>query len=216
MLGPVHAREVHDPLVAEIEAVLEHRRTLVAARTLMLHHVADQISKLATEVRDQITSNGKNEARLHRLEHLDSVACSNLAGRRRRAQLRVFIDQDRAARREIHRIERFIDELPDQHGTTLRDERGIGSIAANTLLCEFGDPARFDRESRFSRWCASGVVALSSGEGSGEPAKYRLDIDINWRVDSVLHIASVSQARSQPADAYLTRKAKKSRRLFAF
>ena len=72
-LGPVQALEVYDPLVAEIEAVLEHRRALVAARTLGLHHVADQISKLPTDIRDQLTTAGKVESRLRRLEHIASV-----------------------------------------------------------------------------------------------------------------------------------------------
>ena len=58
--------------VAEIEGVLEHRRALVAARTLMLHHIADQITKLLTEIRDQLTETGKVEARLRRLEDGDS------------------------------------------------------------------------------------------------------------------------------------------------
>ena len=53
-LGPVQALEVYDPLVAKIEAVLEHRRMLVAVRTLALHHVADQIAKLPIEIRDQL------------------------------------------------------------------------------------------------------------------------------------------------------------------
>lgn len=206
-LGPVQALEVYDPLVAEIEAVLEHRRALVAARTLGLHHVADQISKLPTEVRDQLTTAGKIEARLRRLEHIDPAACSTPAGRYRLAQLQAFIDQDRTARREIRRLERRIDELLDQHGTTLRDEHGIGPISAATLLCEVGDPTRFDRESRFARWCGTGAVALSSGEGSGQPVKHRLDFGGNRRINSVLHIASVTQARSQPeAAAYLARK----------
>ena len=39
--------------MAKIEAVLEHRRALVAARTLGLHHVGDQIAKLPTEKRNQ-------------------------------------------------------------------------------------------------------------------------------------------------------------------
>ena len=206
-LGPVQAPEVYDPLVAETEAVLEHRRTLVAARTLMLHHIADQISKLPTEVRDQLAAVGKIESRLRRLEHLDPAACSTPAGRYRLAQLQTFIDQDRSARREIRRLERLIDELLDRHGTTLRDEPGIGPIAAATLLCEAGNPRRFDRESKFARWCGTGAVALSSGEGSGQPVKHRLDFRGNRRVNSVLHIASVTQARSQPdAAAHLARK----------
>ena len=59
-LGPVQALEVYDPLVAKIEAVLEHRRALVATRTLLLHHVADQIAKLPTEIRDQLDVEGQD------------------------------------------------------------------------------------------------------------------------------------------------------------
>ena len=147
-LGPVHALEVCDPLVAEIEAVLEHRRALVAARTLGLHHVADQISKLPAEVRDQLDTEGKIEARLCRLEHIDPDTCSTPAGKYRLCWLQALIDQDSAARREIRRLERLIDELLDRHGTTLRDEPGIGTISAATLVCEIGDPTRFDREPR--------------------------------------------------------------------
>ncbi len=72
---------------------------------------------------------------------------------------------------------------------------------------QVGDPARFDRESKFARWCGTGAVALSSGEGSGQPIKHRLDLRGNRRINSVLHIASATQARSQPdAAAYLARK----------
>ena len=100
-----------------------------------------------------------------------------------------------------------LDELLDCHGTTLRDEPGIGTIAAATLVCEVGDPHRFDRESKFARWCGTGAVALSSGEGTADPVKHRLDFRGNRRINSVLHIASVTQARQQPqAAAYLTRK----------
>ncbi len=43
--------------------------------------------------------------------------------------------------------------------------------------------------------------------GAGDPAKHRLDFGGNRRVNSVLHIASVTQARQQPeAIAYLARK----------
>ena len=140
-----------------------------------------------------------------RLEHPDPAACPTPAGKHRLAQLQALIDQGRTARREVRRLERLIDDLPDRHGTTPRDEPGIGPISAAVLLCEVGDPARFDRESKFARWCGTGAVALSSGEGSGQPVKHRLDFRGNRRVNSALHIASVTQARSQPDAAALPR-----------
>ena len=161
-LGPVQTLEVYDPLTAEIEAVLEHRRALVAARTLMLHHAADQIAKLPTEVRDQLSTRGKIETRLRRLEHIDTASAATSSGAYRLKWLQALIDQDRSARREIRRLERLIDELLDRHGTSLRDEPGIGTIAAATLVCEVGDPRRFDRESKFARWCGTGADLLEA------------------------------------------------------
>jgi transposase len=118
-----------------------------------------------------------------------------------------LIDQDRAARRQIRQLERRIDELLDAHGTSLRDEPGIGPIAAATLLVEVGDPFRFARESKFARWSGTGAVALSSGEGDGPPRRHRLDFRGNRRINSVLYIASVTQQRDLDiARRYIDRK----------
>ncbi len=68
---------------------------------------------------------------------------STLAGEYRLSWLIPLVDHDRAARRQIRQLERDIDRLLDEHGTTLRDEPGIGPIAAATLLAEVGDPFRF-------------------------------------------------------------------------
>jgi transposase len=149
-LGPVQTPEVYDPLVAKIEAVLEHRRMLVTVRTLVLHHVQDQISKLPVEIRDQLTTAGKIETRLRRLEHVKTSVVSTLAGEYRLSWLIPLVDQDRALRRQIRRLEADIDALLDEHGTTLRDEPGVGPIAAATLIVEVGDPFRFARESKFA------------------------------------------------------------------
>jgi transposase len=206
-LGPVQTLEVYDPLVAKIEAVLEHRRMLVTVRTLVLHHVQDQITKLPVEIRDQLSSTGKIEGRLRRLEQIDTSVISTLAGAYRLSWLIPLVEQDRAARRQIRQLERDIDTLLDAHGTTLRDEAGIGPIAAATLLTEVGDPFRFARESKFARWCGTGAVALSSGEGNGQPVKHRLDFRGNRRINSVLYIASVTQHRDlDHARNYIDRK----------
>lgn len=173
----------------------------------MLHHVGDQITKLPTEIRDQLTSTGKIEGRLRRLEDIQCPATTPVSGKYRLEWLQAFIENDRQARREIRRLERLIDHLLDAHGTTLRDEDGIGPIAAATLLCEVGDPFRFSTESKFARWCGTGAVALSSAKGSGLPTRHRLDFGGNRTVNSMLYIASITQGRDQPeAQSYLERK----------
>lgn len=180
---------------------------LVTVRTLVLHHVQDQITKLPVEIRDQLSSSGKIEGRLRRLEQIDTSVVSTLAGAYRLSWLIPLIDQDRAARRQIRQLERDIDTLLDTHGTTLRDEPGIGPIAAATLLTEVGDPFRFPRESKFARWCGTGAIALSSGEGAGLPVKHRLDFRGNRRINSVLYIVSVTQQRDLvDARVYIDRK----------
>ena len=206
--GLVQPLEVYNPLVAKIEAVREHRLALVATRTLGLHHVGDQIAKLSAEIRDQLNSTVKIEGRLRRLERVDPAIDTTLAGAYRLEWLQAFIDQDRTPRRETRRLERRIDELADGHGTTLRGETGIGPVAAVTLLCEVGDPHRFERESEFVRWSGTRAVALSSGEGAGNPFKNRLDFAGNRRINSVHWITSVTQQCSQPEVATdLARKA---------
>jgi len=174
----------------------------------LLHHVGDQLAKLPTEVRDQLPTTGKLESRLRKLETIDTSIVSTRAGAYRVSWLLRLVDQDRRARREIRQLERRIDELLDEHGTTLRDEPGVGPITAATLLCEVGDPFRFAREAKFARWSGTGAVALSYGEGNDEPVRHRLDIGGNRRVNSMLYIISVIQQRDHPAARrYLAREA---------
>lgn len=206
-LGPVQTLELYDPLVAKLQAVLEQRHVLVERRTLLLQHVGDQLAKLPVDVRDQLDTSGKIESRLRRLETLELREASTLAGQYRLECLQSLALQDREERCEIRRLERLINHLLDEHGTTLRDESGVGPIAAATLLCQVGDPNRFSRESKFARWCGTGAVALSSGEGSGQPVRHRLDLGGNRRINSVLYMASITQQRRNPqAIAYLQRK----------
>lgn len=205
-LGPIQALAAYDPLLAKIEAVLEHRRCLVEARLLMLHFANDQLAKLPPEIRDQLTTKAKIESRLRALETI-TVPETSAAGSYRLQWLLDIAAQDRVALAQIRQLERDLAVLLDEHGTTLRDEVGIGTIGAATLLCEVGDPFRFSRESKFARWCGTGAVAMSSGEGSGQPVRHRLDWGGNRRVNSVLYGISVTQQRChKPATTYIKRK----------
>jgi transposase len=208
-LGPVQALEAYDWLVAKIEAVLEHRRMLVEIRTLTLHFVQDQLAKLPSEIRDRLGSHGKVDTRLVRLAKLDidPDKVSTSAGAYRLSWLLPLVERDREQLAEIRRLERELARLLDEHGTTLRDESGIGPIAAATLVVEVGNPFRFASESKFARWCGTGAVALSTGEGRGIPVRHRLDFGGNRRINSILYVASITQQRFHPeARTYFERK----------
>ncbi len=112
-LGPAQALEIYDSLAAKIEAVLEQGRALVETRTLMLHYVADQTTNFPMAIGDQLSSHGKIESRLRRLETIDVDVANSDAGHYRLSRLLPLIDQDRHARREIRRLERLIDGLLD-------------------------------------------------------------------------------------------------------
>jgi transposase len=208
-LGPVQALEAYDGLVAKIEAVLEHRRILVETRTLTLNLIQDQLAKLPADIRDLLGSHGRVESRLARLGALgiDPADVSTAAGGYRLSWLLPLVERDREVLAEIRQLERDLGRLLDEHGTTLREESGIGSIAAATLVVEVGDPFRFASESKFARWCGTGAVALSTGEGRGTPTRHRLDFGGNRRINSVLYVASITQQRFHAdAGVYLERK----------
>jgi len=125
-------------------------------------------------------------ASLNRLTELENVDAGLSAGDR------LKLDRLAASRADIVAISARIKELDAQI----------------PLLTDIGDPHRFSTEGRFARWCGVAPVAMSSGEGDGPPRSHRLDLGGNRRVNSVLHIVHVTQARCHPeAQAYMTRRA---------
>lgn len=206
-LGPVQALDAYDPLVAKIEAVLDHRRCLVQTRQLQLHFVNDQIAKLPPAIRDQLSTGTRIEVRLRELEAIASSSRTTEAGDYRFSWLIELAVSDRAALAQIRRLERELDALLDEHGTTLRDEVGISTVGAATLLCEVGNPFRFTTESKFARWSGTGAIAVSSGEGDAAPVRHRLDWGGNRTINAVLYRMSVTQQRChEPAAGYIDRK----------
>jgi transposase len=122
----------------------------------------------------------------------------------RLAQTRADVDSIAA---RIKELDAQVPTLLKALGCTLTAIHGIGVVTTMTLLTEIGDAHRFTTEGRFARWCGIAPVALSSGEGDGPPRRHRLDLGGNRRVNSVLHIAHVTQARCHPpAQAYMAKR----------
>lgn len=168
---------------------------------------------LPLALREQLPSTSRVLASQNRLTELENVDAGLSAGDR------LKLNRLAASRADIVAISARIKDLDAQIpallktlGCTLTAVHGVGVVTAMTLLTEIGDPHRFSTEARFARWCGVAPVAMSSGEGDGPPRNHRLDLGGNRRVNSVLHIVHVTQARCHPeARAYLTRRAAKNK-----
>ena len=208
-LGPVQALEAYDAAVAEIEAVLEHRRTLVAARTLMLHHIGDQITRAAHR--------GARPAR-HDLQDRSAAAYASKESTPTHARPPRAGIGSNGSRTSSAKTALRAARSADWNGSSTTCSTPTAPPCATSQASAPSQPRRCcarsatppgSTASRSSpAGAASGAVALSSGEGSGNPVKHRLDLTGNRRINSVLHIASVTPQRTQPeAIAYLARKA---------
>jgi Transposase IS116/IS110/IS902 family len=104
----------------------------------------------------------------------------------------------------IRQLDQCIPPVLARMGCTLAEEVGIAAVGAMELLVEVGDPTRFATEARCARWCGVAPLAVSPGEGDGEPERHRLDLGGNRQVNRVLHTMHVTQARChQPAKDHL-------------
>jgi transposase len=80
---------------------------------------------------------------------------------------------------------------------------GVGPIAAARLLGETGDPRRFRSSAAFAMTCGVAPIPASSGD----TRRYRLNRGGNRRLNQILYLVALTQARCYPpAQAYLERK----------
>jgi transposase len=202
-LGPVRAGH-QDLVINELDAVTDWRDDLVDQRKRLLNQAEGVLNKLPVELLDRVGRTGKTIGRARQALNLTS---GDPAARTRLAHLADLVARHDELTDKIKDIEKDLRRLVAATGTTLREEVGIDWIGAARLLVEIGDPTRFRSEAAFARWCGTGAVAVSSGEGDRPPTRHRLDLGGNRRVNSVLHIASVVQGRHHPdARIYLARK----------
>ncbi|MBK9100953.1 MAG: IS110 family transposase [Austwickia sp.] len=173
-------------------------------RVRLLSKAEPVLCALPTEIRDQLPATSRVTAALKTIRSLDLDGLSR-ADTARVGWLRSTPTAIEAITCDLKGIDAQIPTLLDELGCTLT-EIGVGIVTAMTLVTEVGDPTRFRTEAQFARWCGAAPVALSSGEGHGQPRRHRLDLAGNRQVNSVLHIIHVTQARMhEPARTFLAK-----------
>lgn len=216
-LPPAGKHVAPSPAWETLVAVRDWRESLVQQRVRLLTEAEPVLVSLPLHLREQLPTTSRVLAALKRLTHLDHITSSLSASDRTKLdRLAATLIDITAISARIKDLDKQIPALLKNLGSTLTTIHGVGVVTAMTLLTEIGDPHRFTTEGQFARWCGIAPVALSSGEGDGPPRRHRLDLGGNRRVNSVLHIVHVTQARCHPpAQAYLARLAdeKKPKRM---
>ena len=191
---------------AELSVLCERRRSLIRRRQRLLNEAESLLNKLPPELTAGLPK--PVAARLRQAVRLDRAS---LPAEPALAEMLDWLtelaaDLDRWEAR-IAQLEERLAPLLAATGSTLTEEFGIGLVSAAELIAVVGDPSRFKTEGCFARWCGVAPVAVSSGEGDGEPVRHRLDLLGNRQVNRILYTMSVTQARHLPlAKDYMARK----------
>lgn len=189
-----------------LRTVRAWRESLVLQRVRHLTEAEPVLCSLPIAVRDQLPTTSRVTAALTALQRLNLDGLSRVDQTRVR-WLTAALAAITAINAQLKEIDRQIPDLLDELGCTLPQIVGVGVVTAMTLLTEVGDPTRFATEAQFARWCGTAPVAISSGEGHGQPHRHRLDLAGNRQVNSALHIIHVTQARMhEPARTFMAKR----------
>jgi transposase len=190
---------------AELAVVCDRRRSLMRRRQRLLNEAEALLNKLPTELTTGLPN--KVAPRLRAVARIDVGDVGDAALAEMLAWLAELASELETWEKRVGELEERLEPLLEACGSTLTEEVGLGVVSAAELLAAVADPSRFPTEGSFGRWCGSAPVAVSSGEGAGQPTRHRLDRLGQRQVNRILYTMSVTQARHHPlAKAYLARK----------
>jgi transposase len=188
-----------------LRLLTERRDDLVAERTRTLN-------RLHVLLRD-LLSNGvaKGLSAEAAAKLLRRARPCHAAGRTRKWLASELVRDVRALDRKVASLDERIREEVEASGTTLTELFGIGPILAAKIVGIVGDVGRFPNKEHFASYAGVAPIEVSSGE----VVKHRVSLAGNRRLNQVMHMIAVCQARSDPrGKAYYRKKLEegKSRR----
>ena len=137
---------------------------------------------------------------------------NHAAGRTRKWLASELVRDVRALDRKVASLDECIREEVGASGTTLTEVFGVGSILAAKIVFDRGRRREVPEQGAL-RLLRGGVAPIEAS--SGEVVRHRVSLAGNRRLNQVMHMIAVCQARSDPrGKAYYRRKLEegKSRR----
>jgi len=172
---------------AEVLRLLtERREDLVVERTRGLNRLHVLLRDLLCDaVRKQLSADAAAQL-------LRRARPKHPAGRVRRHLASELVRDVRALDRRIAELDERIAVEVEASGTTLTKIFGVGPILAAKIVGIVGNVARFPSKAHFASY--AGVAPIEAS--SGEVVRHRLSLAGNRRLNQVMHMIAVCQARS--------------------
>ncbi len=182
---------------AEILRLLtERREDVVSERTRALNRLHVLLrDPLSEPVRKQLSADAA--AKL-----LRRARPKHPAGQVRRRLASELIRDVRALDRRVDELDERIAVEVEVSGTMLTEIFGVGPILAAKIVGIVGNVTRFPSKAHFASY--AGVAPIEAS--SGEVVRHRLSLAGNRRLNKVLHMIAVCQARSDPRGGAYHRK----------
>ena len=195
-LAPVLSEDGDDAHVEVLRLLTERREDLVAERTRALNRLHVLLRDLLSDtVSKQLCADAASRL-LRRVRPRDEPA-------RTRKQLASEVVRDvRALDRRIADLDERIRQEVEASGTTLTEIFGVGPILAAKIVGIVGNVGRFPSKAHFASY--AGVAPIEAS--SGEVVRHRLSLAGNRRLNQVMHMIAVCQARSDPRGGAYHRK----------
>ena len=179
-----------------LKMLTERREDLVAERTRALNRLHVLLRDLLCDpVRKQLSADVA--AKL-----LRRARPRHPTGRVRRQLASELVRDVRALNRRIADLDERIEVEVEASGTTLTEVFGVGPILAAKIVGIVGNVARFPSKAHFASY--AGVAPIEAS--SGEVVRHRLSLAGNRRLNKVMHMIAVCQARSDPRGGAYHRK----------
>jgi transposase len=180
-----------------LRLLTERREDLVSERTRALNrlHVLLLRDLLSDPVRKQLSTDAA--AKL-----LRRARPKHPAGRVRRQLASELVRDVRTLDRRIAGLDERIAGEVKASGTMLTEIFGVGPILAAKILGIVGDVSRFPSKAHFASY--AGVAPIEAS--SGEVVRHKLSLAGNRRLNQVMHMIAVCQARSDPRGGAYHRK----------
>jgi transposase len=134
---------------------------------------------------------------------LSTVRPRAAVGKARKQLAHDYVDELERLDAKLKDLKKQIAELVDEQRTTLIEVVGIGKLGAGKILAEVIDVRRFPSKAHFASYTGTAPLDVSSGDND----RHRLNRGGNRRLNHVLHVAAITQARMPgPGRDYYLRK----------